>query len=356
MSAAILPRTDLWDRLSETREPILVWGTGDGADKLFDLCKARGIEIDGVFASDGFVRNRSFRSFPVLSYAACKERYGHFTVLMAFASSRPEVLENAARIDAEQTLIIPDLPLFGDTVFDAAFLRERESELALLRERLADEESRMLFDRLIAARLSGSLRDLLSASSPDPSGLTTLLHPASFRLAADLGAYTGDTALSLAAVAPHIERIVCLEPDPSTFRRMERNLGAMPWYEGHAVAAWDEHATLSFRVGGSRSSRLGGDGKQRSVTAVPLDEILDGRRCDFIKYDVEGADRQALSGSRKTILAHHPALLLSLYHRSEDLLELPRLLLSIRSDYCLCLRRARSLPAWDVNLIALPER
>ena len=50
---------DLWTRLKSESRPVLLYGIGNGADKIFDVCRDYGIEILGVFASDGFVTKTS---------------------------------------------------------------------------------------------------------------------------------------------------------------------------------------------------------------------------------------------------------------------------------------------------------
>ena len=60
--------TDLWQKLKEADRPIVLYGTGDGADKIINVLEGKGINWDGVFASDGFVRSREFRGRPVISY------------------------------------------------------------------------------------------------------------------------------------------------------------------------------------------------------------------------------------------------------------------------------------------------
>ena len=87
---------------------------------------------------------------------------------------------------------------------------------------------------------------------------------------------------------------------------------------------------------------------------MSLDKSL-CRDVDYIKYDVEGSEREAILGSQKTISEHTPALLVSLYHRSEDLFDLPLLLHELCPDYKLYLRRMRYIPAWDINLYAIKK-
>ena len=93
--------------------------------------------------------------------------------------------------------------------------------------------------------------------------------------------------------------------------------------------------------------------KMAEVKALPLDLVLAGARVDYIKYDVEGAEREAIEGSRETILSHRPALLVSAYHKSEDIFALPLQIHTLRPDYKLYYRRYPYIPAWDLNLICI---
>jgi len=53
----------------------------------------------------------------------------------------------------------------------------------------------------------------------------------------------------------------------------------------------------------------------------------------FIKLDVEGAEYQALKGSVNTIKTFKPRLAISLYHKYNDLWELPLFIKSIEPSY-----------------------
>ena len=86
-----------------------------------------------------------------------------------------------------------------------------------------------------------------------------------------------------------------------------------------------------------------------------LDTVLDGAQVDYIKYDVEGAETEALMGSRGIIQRDAPALLVSAYHRNTDLFRLPLLVHELNPAYKLFLRRMAGVPAWDINLYAVKE-
>ena len=65
-------KVDLWHYLKTADKPILMYGMGNGADKILKVCESYGIEIADFFASDGFVRGHSFHGKVVLSYSQAK--------------------------------------------------------------------------------------------------------------------------------------------------------------------------------------------------------------------------------------------------------------------------------------------
>ncbi|MBR6607093.1 MAG: FkbM family methyltransferase, partial [Oscillospiraceae bacterium] len=65
--------------------------------------------------------------------------------------------------------------------------------------------------------------------------------------------------------------------------------------------------------------------------------------------------KEAILGSANTIRRHKPRLMLSAYHRSEDLWALPLQLERICPGYRFYLRRFPYIPAWEINYICLWE-
>jgi hypothetical protein len=89
--------------------------------------------------------------------------------------------------------------------------------------------------------------------------------------------------------------------------------------------------------------------KDTDVALISIDSL--GLSPDFIKYDVEGAEFEALEGAEETILRSHPTLLVSLYHRSRDIFAIPNYLARKYPFYRMTLRRLRCLPAWEIDLL-----
>ena len=59
----------VWDNLRNTKKPIVLYGMGNGADKIIDWCEANSVKVSGIFATDEFVRYQSFRGLIVEKYS-----------------------------------------------------------------------------------------------------------------------------------------------------------------------------------------------------------------------------------------------------------------------------------------------
>ena len=362
-------KRDLWETLAASKKTVVLYGMGNGADKILDVCRAKGIAVSGVFASDGFSRGNLFHGMPVMTWDGAKETWGreNLTVLLAFGTSRPEVLENILRIHSEAELLVPDVPAFGDTLFDRAFFEAHREELAAARALLSDDESRRIFDLIVEYKLTGNLELLLAAQSDADTVWRELVHPEKIRCAADLGAYNGDTVRELLSKASTVKSVVAMEPDARNYKKLADYAAGETRAEVRAVnaGAWNVETVLTFEKSGNRNASFDQNRsavlssrpvKLVEMQAKPLDAVLDGSRVDYIKYDVEGSEREAILGSQKTLDRHSPTLLVSLYHRSEDLFALPLLLHERFPAYnAFYLRRFGGVPAWDLNLYVKKE-
>ncbi|MCI5677034.1 MAG: FkbM family methyltransferase [Clostridia bacterium] len=352
---------DLWEVLARTHKKIFLYGMGNGADKILSVCTKKGIPVEGFFANDAFVRGQSFHGKRVMTFAEVKETYGaeNLLALLSFGTARPEVLSLICSVAGCCELYAPDVPVCGETLFDRAFYLAHRKELEETRALFSDEESRFIFDRVLSYKLTGKISYLLEAVSDPRAVWKTLILPQKAHTVADLGAYTGDTAAALlAAPGSEIRKIYAIEPDRRNFQKLsafaekEKNAAIIPI----RAAAWDQKEELAFRSSGNRNATLSAAGNPAHLERVPgerPDELLDSVPIDFIKYDVEGAEREALLGSAGILQKDRPLLALSLYHRSKDLFALPLLLKEHFPFYRhFYLRRFAGLPAWDIILFA----
>lgn len=336
---------DLWEYLKTATKPIVLYGMGNGADKIISVLEQKGITFNGIFASDGFVRNKQFHGMKIESYDELKKRFGDMIVLLCFGSSRPEVLANVKRIALEQELYAPEVPVIGGGLFDLAYYVAHKAEFDKIYCALADETSKHTFQCLLKYKISGKTEYLFESEVSVDEPYENILTPRPDEIFLDLGAYNGDTALDFAARFTDYRKIIAVEPDRKTFQKLCKNTENLRDIERHNLCISDFDGLGKFGMKSGRNSAVSNSGEETQFCTI--DSLLDGREVSFIKMDVEGEENRALQKAEQTISQYKPRLLVSAYHRTEDFLELPKTVLSIRDDYRIYMRHFPSLPAWD---------
>lgn len=339
---------ELWKKLKDADKPIVLYGMGNGADRILDVMEARGIVASGVFASDGFVRHQTFRGFTVCSYDELKEQFGDMIVLIGFGTHRQEVLENIRRVMGEQEVYVPDVPVAGETLFDSAFLECHRNEFEKVYSMLADEFSRKTFKNIIHAKLSGEIRPLFDCETTSEEAIS-LLGLSDHEGYLDLGAYTGDTVERfLTTVHGKYDHIVAVEPDQKNYNRLLLNTKSVERVQCYHCCVDERSGERLYAMDGGRKSHSLSKGGSR-IKSVSVDELIGERRISYIKMDIEGMEAAALRGAVETIRKNKPSMQIAAYHRSEDLFEIPLLVEQICPGAKVFLRHLSCLPAWDTD-------
>ncbi|MBQ8974449.1 MAG: FkbM family methyltransferase [Oscillospiraceae bacterium] len=339
---------ELWERLREADKPIVLYGMGNGADKVLDHLEELSIPVSGVFASDGFVRGKSFRGFQVCSYGEAKEKFGDMIVLVCFGSSRPEVLENIRRIAGEQELYAPDVPVYGSGVFDRAYYNAHRRELDTVRDMLCDEQSRLTFESVISYKLTGRTEYLERCQTSTEEAFENILCLGEKERYLDLGAFTGDTVGEfLRFTGGRYESITAVEPDKKSFARLQKATARLERCRLVPCGVSDRYGRGSFQMRGGRNSAASQVGEE--ITFDSVDNITLGRQVSYIKMDVEGQEAAAIRGATATIRRFKPKMLVSAYHRNEDIYALPLQVKELCPEYKVYMRHYPYVPAWDMN-------
>ena len=355
--------SDVWETLKNEVRPIVIYGMGNGADKLIAHLEKYEIEFADIFASDGFVRGHSFHGIQVKTLAQIKERYDDFVIVLSFASNREEVLSLFVELDRQYDLFIPDMPVAKDAYFTKDFYNENYEKIRLAHDALEDDFSKNLYASILHFKLTGRIKHLLSFTSKK-SEIYALIKKKTVRSVLDGGAYNGDTAREFMSEFEKIERIIAVEPDPKTYKRLLRFvLGYREENPSSSVEIAPINTALSSMDGelylnasGNRNTSLDGASYEHKTVLVPIrkiDTLLSGEGVDFIKLDVEGEEQNSLYGAEKTIDTYHPSLLISLYHASEDIFSLVLYMKERFPLYRLYLRRTLCVPAWEIDLLCV---
>lgn len=345
----------VWERMAQAGKPVVLYGMGDGADKILNICREKGISVADVFASDDHVRGHFFQGYPVLRYTQVKEKYRDFLVVIAFATEKEAVLQRIYEIANEAETVAPHVPLFSEPLFTMDFLTENKEHLEQVYHMLADNQSRRVFSDVLNFRISGKLKYLWASTTDRREDYQEILRLGRQESYVDLGAYRGDTVQEFLEMTNGCyQRIVALEPDAKNFLKLQETIRAYGLKNVllKNMGAWDKEDMLPFQGKAGRNSTFSFSGKA-CVPVDSVDHILNGAAATFIKMDVEGAETPALLGCRETIARWRPKLFVSAYHYDRDLFALPLLIRQLCPEYHIYLRRHPYIPAWETNYFAV---
>ncbi len=149
------------------------------------------------------------------------------------------------------------------------------------------------------------------------------------------------------------KKIYAFEPDEGNCQKCRdwikaQNVGCA---EVIQAGLWSENTSLHFEALGNGSSHfsqysslgdmtccLREEGTQvEQVRVVSLDSYIE-EAVSFIKLDVEGAELETLKGAKHIILRNKPKLAICIYHKKEDLYEIPYYLKRLVPEYKLYIR------------------
>lgn len=346
----VLALSSSWEQLEKTNEPIILYGTGNGADKVIDELESLRIKLSGVTASDGFVRLRSFRGFEVKPLDFFEKEYGEFTVIIGFGTSREEVIENIVKLSKEHRVLVPCVPVYGDEIINRAFIEAHEAELEAVCAMLADEKSKEVFEDFLKFELTGELKYLFGSETEKDKAFCEILKLNKNENYLDLGAYRGDTVDEfLKYTGGKYASITALEPNEKSFEKLKAHTADIPNCLVINEGIYSEKGFLNFDNDLGRGSSASAVGTGQAVTSVDgLSKEL-GIAFTYIKADVEGCEAQMLKGSVNTLKNSKPKLNIAAYHKSEDIFKLPMLIHNINPNYDIYLRHHRYIPCWDLN-------
>lgn len=342
---------NVWDFLKKDGKPVMIYGMGNGAEKIISTLNTYQITVSEIFASDEFVRGHSFLGYKVLKYSEVCEKYDDFNVVLAFATHLENVIENIKKINSEHKVFAPDVPVAGGGLFTREYVKEHNDDFDFVYEHLADEKSKKDYIDILNFKVSGKVDYLLNSFCVKESIYSNILRLNDSESIVDLGAYDGDTIREFTAYTKgKYNKIIALEPDAKSYKKLIKNTAEMKNLETYNMGAWNEKDTLIFAKEQSRNSHISASGVPVKVTDI--DSLID---CPvtMIKMDIEGSEMKALDGAKRIIKTYLPKLYVCAYHRNEDLFALGKKILSLNDKYTLYFRHSVYIPAWESNFYAV---
>lgn len=358
-------------RLDTTGRAFVLYGAGTLGLTVLSSLRRAGLDA-AAFADDTPEKQgTSIQGVPVMTAREASERFGDRAVfvvtilnpLLRFVDARTRLQGITSApvvsfLDVAWTFPESFLPYYQ---FERPenVLRKRD-DIVRAAELFADEES----VRQLAAHLRFRLHldyDALPPNSRDdyfPAGVFPPLGDDCVFV--DCGAYDGDTVRTfLREQNGRFGAVHAFEPDSRNCARLADYVKGLDADTAgrihvHCAAVGEKRGTLRFNDTGNMSAAIADSGATE-VTVVAVDELVhDETRPVYVKYDVEGGEWEALRGTNRLIRQSRPTLAVSIYHRPDDLWQLPLHLHSLGAGYKLYLR-TQGEDGMDVICYAVPD-
>ncbi|MER2624754.1 MAG: FkbM family methyltransferase [Accumulibacter sp.] len=213
---------------------------------------------------------------------------------------------------------------------------QNEAHWLALLAKLADKQSRTVFNDLVRYRLTANPAYMENYSIRLSEQYFEDFLALSNEVFVDAGGFNGDTTEEFCKRYPDYKKVILFEPSGINMQDAQERLANCRDINFIAHGISDAPGTLWFDPNAGSASAVSPEGSC-SVEVTTLD-ISVSDKVSFIKMDLEGWELKALAGAKKHIFEDHPKLAIAVYHRASDFWRIPEYILSTRQDYDIYLR------------------
>lgn len=342
--------------LQMTEKPVVLYGASDAGKNYVEILRNYNIYIECFIDDDLKKQNKTYCGINVLSREIfLKKCTGNEIILIA--SYSPSVIIQKIRNMAPslyEQIRWSDFYLWENGLDYFQYYQKNMEQIDRVAGMFCDEKSRHVFENLLNYKVSRNnelieeIRDSVNEQYFTPEIMTFTDE----EIFVDLGAYSGDTIEGFSrAVNGKYGRIVAVEPDEINFKLLRENTSRYPKIEYYKAGIADRDGTARFNAVGIYTSHFDKEGGQK-IKTMSVDSIMKGEKVTFIKADIEGLEIKMLKGARNIIERYKPKIAIAVYHKKEDIFEIPLLLHSYRDDYRFFMRHYTEMPI-DTVLYAL---
>lgn len=345
--------------------PVFLYGAGNGMTWYSKFLKRYNIPVSGVI--DGKMSGEKCArkdEYCLYSFEKICREYEKAIIVISAPAYRKEIYERVKQAPNQFEIAIFD-PVLDITQGNSweerrKYFHSKENKLEKLRRILNDDLSKKTLDKYIEGLLTNSCEcysDISNNTQYFPDIITR--HLSSNEVFVDIGAYTGDTIQEFVEVTSNkYRKILAFEPDTQNYLKAQTIIKDNR-IELYKKGIGSKKATLFFQNDTGKldaGAHVVADETESSsrIDVVSLDDFI-GEDVTYIKMDIEGMEMEALKGAEHIIREQKPKLAICIYHKTEDIIEIPAFILKLNPNYKLYLRHYWKCNSSDTVLFAIEE-
>ncbi len=340
-------------------QAVIVYGAGVGARGIVRFLRENNIDNFFVCVDEGhYIENQTVEGIIVNRFCDVFDKSNlTFDVIIGFGAFRDSFLDKYRNLYPGRIKNIIDCDCFPHFWMEPQifcvprkYYESIDKRLEQTYEYLSDELSKETLISFVEQRISGkySYSDKVVCAKDELYFADDLVGSIENPLLLDCGAYDGeDTIRFLGKYREGKPYSIVIEPDPDNIKIINKNLELFSGnYKVIDAVVCEKNKEVIFSAGGGDGSGITEDGtgnikvKGLSIDYIYLEnQALFKNKTVLIKMDIEGTELKALKGAQELIRKEKPILIVCVYHKKEDIVELPEFIKSINPEYRLYLRR-----------------
>jgi len=349
------------DRLKVSTLPVVMYGASpDVADQIVKKLLLNQITVSFVvYDEDCPVMTASAAYLKDIQTVKIKDldsKIPAYNVIIGFVKGYMNI--DAIRPKFRQAKSIAYLSeIFDMEIITRSFVEENSVFLEDFYRNLQDQKSKDSFTAYLLSKVRQDMQYLppvFEKVQYFPQGIFELTDREAYF---DCGAFEGDTITAfLKATGGQYRHIWAVEPDKSNCKQLIKYIENEKLTHIDVVnkGIYNSAGKLPFRETGNMLSMITDD-SNNSIEVDTIDHIAEGNPVSYIKMDVEGVELEALKGAEQTIKTFNPILGISIYHKQQDLIDIPKYIKEIVPEYKFYFRVHKKL-AIDTVLYAVIKR
>ena len=262
------------------------------------------------------------------------EKYAAYNVIIGFVKGYQTINDITPKFNHAKSIAYLS-EIFELDIMTHSFISENIDFLENFYENLQDRQSKDSFVAYLLSKVRQDMKYLppvFDKVQYFPQGIFELTDDESYF---DCGAFTGDTIASfLKVTGGKYRHIWAAEPDKSNYKQLIQYIEATKLSDIDVIeqGIYSYAGKLPFQETGSMLSMISDDSTDY-IEVNTIDSIAAGNPVTYIKMDVEGAELEALKGAERTIRNFKPILGISIYHKPQDLIDIPTFIQEIVPSY-----------------------
>ncbi len=323
--------------------PIILFGAGGGCSNAAKMFLSHEIMPQTICDNDSKKWGRFYEDIPITSLYDAIMRYEDFNIFVSAPNNAHDIIPDLRQKVGEDKIYFFDADTRIDLQSYKKYLLENKDFINSLFQSFKDTLSKQVLENMLKGWISCDYKyfeEIYSSPQYFPKDIFQLSQYETFL---DIGAYTGDSIEEFIRQTDcKYKRIIAIEPNLDckdkldSIKNQYRDIDVI--YNG----VFNKSDKILFDNTGIKSTAHFCLDKQDSsiekcVEVYTIDSLIK-EKVTFIKMDIEGLELQALEGAKDLIKEYRPKLAISVYHKTDDIVEIPKFVQNLNLDYTLYLR------------------